>query len=449
MHRDMTRDITVYLAGGTFRLTEIQANFLVTGPDGCVTRSLCDLARGGKCAFGDWTQTPGNVSFRYDHGIQFRRDDFVHLGAARPALGDGSQTDTVEGCVFTDISANGLELGGVDRPEGSAAQVTRDNRILNNHFYNVAAEFHRGAGICVGCAQRSDIAHNQLEHLPYTALSTGRGGWPDKIHRAGVMNNSRNNVVADNLIFDHMQLWADGGAIYTQGPTGPSLAEGEKILGNVIYNQLGSGHGIYTDNSGNNVTAKSNVIANVNFDDWGSRHGNYYDDHHGEADEAFDFEDKYWQQGGGNVSADNVTLSDNRPINALNQAPGNLLQKAGLQPAFADILDKRFGRPRAPEPPGRVAAAAGNGSALVARNPPVFDGGTPVESYTVIPIIAYLLTTRPGGHKVTVTGRSVLTWEDGVQRLQWWMAWRMDSPAISEWQRLTRPERAHRFPPVP
>ncbi|MBU6411297.1 MAG: right-handed parallel beta-helix repeat-containing protein, partial [Verrucomicrobia bacterium] len=216
--------------------SEIQANYMVTGPDGYATQGLCDLAPGGKCPFGDWTPTPGNVAFRYDHQIQFRGDSFVHLGGAGLALGDGSQTDTVEGCIFTDISANGLELGGVDLPEGNAAQVTRDNRICNNHIYNVAAEYHGGVGLDVGYAQNTVIAHNQLDHLPYAAISMGWGGWPDKIHRAGVANNSRNNVVAGNLIFDHLQLLADGGAIYTQGLTGPSLANGEKIIGNVIYN---------------------------------------------------------------------------------------------------------------------------------------------------------------------------------------------------------------------
>jgi Fibronectin type III domain len=363
--------------------SEIQANYMVTGRDGYATQGLCDLASGGKCPFGVWTPTPGNVAFRYDHAIQFLNDDFVHLGGAGLALGDGSQTDTVEGCVFTDVSANGIELGGVDLPEGNAAQVTRDNRILNNHIYNVAAEYHGGIGIDVGYAQDSLIAHNQLDHLPYTGISMGWGGWPDKIHRAGVANNSRNNVVADNLIFDHMQLLADGGAIYTQGLTGPSLADGEKIIGNVIYNQLGSGHGIYTDNGCNNVTARSNVIFNVNFDDWGSRHRDYYDDHRGKVYDAFDFEDNYWQQGDRDSSRENVTLRNNHLISAMNQAPQNIRQNAGLQPAFKNILNQRFGNPSAPEPPSRVAAAAGNGFALVAWNPSIFDGGAPVESYTV------------------------------------------------------------------
>lgn len=364
--------------------SEIQANYMVTGADGYATQGLCDFAPGGKCPFGVWTPTPGNVAFRYDHDVQFLGDDFVHLGGAGLALGDGSQDDTVEGCDFTDISANGIELGGVDLPEGNSAEVTRDNHILNNHIYNIAAEYHGGIGIDVGYAQNSLIAHNQLDHLPYTAISMGWGGWPDKIHRAGVANNSCSNLVADNLIFDHMQLLADGGGIYTQGLTGPSLAQGEKIVGNVIYNQFSSGHGIYTDNGCNNVTARSNVLFNVNFDDWGGRHRDYYDDNHGKVYDAFDFEDNYWQQGDPDSSRENITLKNNHLISALDQAPQAILHNAGLEPAFKDILKRRFGAPAAPQPPSRVAVAAGNGFAYIAWNPSIFDGGSPVEFYTVI-----------------------------------------------------------------
>ncbi len=363
--------------------SEIQANYLVTGPRGYATQGLCDLAPGGKCPFGAWTKTPGNVAFQFARQIQFLDDAFVHLGGAGLDLGDGSQNDTVEGCIFTDISANGIELGGVDLPQANPAQATSDNRILNNHIYNVATEYHGGVGILVGYAQNSLIAHNQLDHLPYTAISMGWGGWPDKIHRSGVVNISRNNIVANNLIFDHLQLLADGGAIYTQGMTGPSLAAGEKIIRNVIYNQLGSGHGIYTDNGCKNVTALSNVLFNVNFDDWGSRHRDYYNANDGRIFDAFDCEDNYWQQGGQDSSGESVTLKGNRLISTLEQAPQTLLRNAGLQPAFKDILSRQFGHPAAPEPPSRVAAAAGDGFALVSWNPPVAEGGAPVESYTV------------------------------------------------------------------
>ncbi len=37
-------------------------------------------------------------------------------------------------------------------------------------------------------------------------------------------------MLADNLIFDQMQVLADGGAIYSNGLTGSSLANGEQII---------------------------------------------------------------------------------------------------------------------------------------------------------------------------------------------------------------------------
>lgn len=374
--------------------SEIQANYIVTGTNGYATQGLGDLVPGGQKPFGAWTKTSGNVSFSYDHAIQFLGDDFVHLGGAGLELGDGSQSDLVQGCIFTDISANGLELGGVDLPEGNDTQVTRDNQILNNHIYNVAAEFHGGVGIDVGYAQNSLIAHNQLDHLPYSAISMGWGGWPDKIKQPGVANNSHDNLVEHNLIHDHMQLLADGGGIYTQGNTGPSLADGEKLIGNVIYDQNGSGHGIYTDNGCNNVTAKSNVIFHTNHDNWGGRHRNYYDGE-GKTSDYFDFEDNYWQQGDPDSSRENVTLKNNRLISKLEQAPAEILQNAGLQSEFKNILDEKFSAAAAPEPPKRVAAFAGNGFALVTWNPPVFIGVYPDEIYKrTIP--GYTVTSSAG-----------------------------------------------------
>ena len=363
--------------------SEIQANYMVTGSNGWAVQGLCQLAPNGQCPYGAWTKTPGNVSFNHDRQIQFLRCAFVHLGGAGLELGHGSQSDLVEGCVFTDISANGLELGGVDRPDAAGGDLTSDNRIVNNHIYDVAAEFHGGIGLCVGYARRTIIQHNQIDHLPYSGISMGWGGWPDKIKKAGVSNFSENNLVADNLIFEHMLLLADGAAIYTQGLTGPSLEAGEKIEGNVIHDQFGSGHGLYTDNGCKNVTARRNAIFHVNFDNWGSRHKDYYDGQAGANYDNFLFEDNYWQQGDADSSKQNVSLRNNHLISALEQVPQSLLLNAGLQPAFRDILKRSFAKAAAPEAPHRVAAHAGNGFVLLAWNPPAFEGSAPVDSYVV------------------------------------------------------------------
>ncbi|HTV47360.1 MAG TPA: right-handed parallel beta-helix repeat-containing protein [Phycisphaerae bacterium] len=363
--------------------SEIQANYTITGADGYATEGWGDFVPGATGPYGAWTKAPANVSFSHDYSIQFLNDDFVHLGAAGLNLGDASQFDVVQGCVFTDISGNGIDIGGVDQPEVPALQTTSDNKVMDCHIYNVATEFHGGIGICVGYSKYTIIEHNQLDDLPYTAISMGWGGWPDKIGKAGVSNYSENALVSDNLIFNHMLLLADGGGIYTQGLTGPNLNDGEKLIGNVIYDQFSTGHGIYTDNGCANVTGIGNVMFHINHDNWGSRHKDYYNGKDGSTYDPFLFENNYWQQGDPDSNALNVTLSDNHLINTLDQVPASITQNAGIEPAYQNILNQQFGAPSAPEPPTRVAAYAGDGFVYVTWNPPVFTGGAPVGTYTI------------------------------------------------------------------
>src|SRR5439155_4323569 len=161
--------------------SEIQATYTITGPTGYATQGLCQFIDGGTCPFGNWTKTPGNVSFRYAHDVSFLADAFVHLGAAGLDLGDGTQRATVQGSVFTDISGNGLELGGVDMPLATGADRTSGNRIVDNHLYALPVEYHGGVAIDVGYTEHTTISHNQIDHTAYTAISLGWGGWPDKI----------------------------------------------------------------------------------------------------------------------------------------------------------------------------------------------------------------------------------------------------------------------------
>ena len=173
----------------------------------------------------------------------------MHLGAAGLDLGDGSQADTVQGSVFTDISGNGLEIGGVDIPEPTTqVQHASGVSVLDNHLYDLPVEYHGGVAIDVGYAEHTLISHNQIDHTAYTAISLGWGGWPDKIGVAATPNYSNDNTVSDNDISDAMQMLADGGAIYTQGITGTSLADGEHLTGNVITGILDNGHALYCDN---------------------------------------------------------------------------------------------------------------------------------------------------------------------------------------------------------
>jgi len=363
--------------------SEIQANYFVSGKDGYSRQGLCTLVPGGACPYGAWSKAPGNVSFFYSTGIHFTRDAFLHLGGAGLDLNNGSQKNVVEGCVFTDISGDGLELGNVDMPLATGAAITSDNRISNNHFYNVGAEFRGGIPIVVGYAQRTQVQHNQIDHVPYAAISMGWGGWPDKIKLPGQANFSENNVVSGNLISDLMLVLADGGGIYTQGLTGHSLADGEKVTGNVVTRQYGSGHSIYTDNGSCFVTVSGNIIFDTNFDNWGSRHGDYYGGKDGSTYDPLLIEGNYWQQGDEDNDRRGVIERGNVLIGKMAESPAEIRTHVGLEAAFQDVMQRKFGKPVPPEAPSRVAAAPGDGVAYVTWSPPVFIGASPVTSYRV------------------------------------------------------------------
>jgi hypothetical protein len=374
-------------------LSEIQATYTITGPNGYATQGLCQFIAGGTCPYGNWTRAPGNVSFRYAHDVSFLADSFVHLGAAGLDLGDGTRRATVQGSVFTDISGNGLELGGVDNPlPATDADKTTGNRILDNHLYALPVEYHGGVAIDVGYTEHTTISHNQIDHTAYTAISLGWGGWPDKIKVAATPNYSNNNLVSDNLISDPMQYLADGGAIYTQGITGTSLADGEHLTGNVILGSLDHGHALYTDNGATFVTLSGNVLFG-NENDWGARHTDYRPGASGSDPTVVS--GNWWQQGDQDSASNNVTVSGNRIMTSLDQVPTAVRDNAGLEPPYRAILAERFGSPAVPDAPALVTAFGADSSAYVAWNPSFVDHGSPVTGYTV--------TASPGGQRVSVS----------------------------------------------
>ena len=319
--------------------SEIQATYQVTGTKGYATQGLCDFVSGGTCPYGNWTKMPGAVRFSYDKSIHFDHDYFVHLGAAGLDLGDGSQNATVTACVFTDISGNGLDLGGVDIPQPtSAAQHTSGIAVKDSHFYNTATEYHGGIAIDAGYIETSTITHNQIDHVPYTAISIGWGGWPDKVSLPAQPNYSSNNTISNNLIYDHMSLLGDGGAIYTNGITGTSMATGEHVSGNVIHDQLNvsGGHVLYTDNGATYVSILGNAVWNINVSPWGSKHGNYT-----AGDGSYDptdIEGNYWPSGPSDYNSKGVLIQGNHNITAADQVPSSIIAAGGIEAQYQAIL---------------------------------------------------------------------------------------------------------------
>jgi hypothetical protein len=322
--------------------SEVQANYLNQGA----------APTSGNAQF-IWYQTPANVSLTYDRNIRFTGDAFVHLGAAGLGLGNGSQDIVIKGCVVTDTSGSGIQIGNVDMPQATGADQTVGITIEDNYVFSTPAEYHGGIGIDVGYAANVLIEHNQLNDLPYSGISIGWGGWPDKAGSPGIANFTHDNMISNNLIFNFVQFLADGAAIYSNGQTGSSFATGEHITGNVMHDMGGGFHVVNTDNGTDWMTVTGNAIWNPGpSNSWGYCHQDYYAGEGGTLDNE-SVTGNYWDNRTGNgshgqllTSTGNCIVRDNTDVTSGAQVPASILSNAGLESAYAGLL----GWTQAPSP---------------------------------------------------------------------------------------------------
>jgi parallel beta helix pectate lyase-like protein len=315
--------------------SEVQANYLVWGTAGPTA---------GNAEY-SWYQIPANVSLTYAQNIQFTNDAFVHLGGAGLALGNGAQNCLVQGNVITDTSGSAIELGNDDMRNATGADQTLGNTIADNHVFDAPVEYRAGIGIDVGYAATSSIVHNQIDHTPYSGISIGWGGWPDKQGQPALTNYSHNNDVSYNLLFEIMQTLSDGGGIYTNGQTtqSHSYATGETVKGNVLHDLNHSFWGLYSDNGSDWMTVTGNAVWNGG-SPWGYCHDDHYAGEGGGLDNQI-IQGNYWQgsptlagPGAGTAPDAHCQISGNTMIKGPADVPASIIGAAGLESAYQGLL---------------------------------------------------------------------------------------------------------------
>jgi hypothetical protein len=198
----------------------------------------------------DLGRTPGAVSLANVRDVRFEANTFTHLGAAGLDVASGSQGVGIVGNRFVDIASHGIQVGetsiGIHAPEDDRAQLRRID-IRGNVVERVGADHPDAVGIIVTYAAQASIVHNDVAHLPYTGISLG-WGW-------GTDSYARDNVVANNHVWDVMRILRDGGGIYTL-----SSQPGSVIEGNHITDVEGPFGAIYLDEGTADVVVADNVI---------------------------------------------------------------------------------------------------------------------------------------------------------------------------------------------
>lgn len=216
---------------------------------------------------GDWHKShydicdlpQATVELRNAQNIRFERNKFLHLasGCAVDLVNDVVDS-TMEGNVFNDISGNAVNVGhpqhyvigdGPLYPNGVEGVCARD-RIANNFIRKASLDYKQGEAISGFFTEAVEISHNDIAGVPYGGIALG-WWWGNSGIPASTV--PKNNVIADNKVFDTQQeLSKDGGAIYVLGEQ-----PGGRIEGNYVHSLSRL---IYPDDGSSGWTIRHNVF---------------------------------------------------------------------------------------------------------------------------------------------------------------------------------------------
>ncbi len=238
--------------------------------------------------------------------VGFERCRFEHLAASGLDLARGVHDATVEGCVFRDIGANGIQVGSfqagpvethVPYDPADARVVCARIRVDNNLVADCGVEDWGCVGIGVGYARRVEIEHNEIRDLPYTGISLGWGWTPAK-------NCLRDNRVYANRIERVATRLCDTAGIYTLSAQ-PGTVISDNVIGPITMSPYVDRPNhwfyLYTDEGSAHLTLRDNWCP----------------------------AERFLKNANG---PDNV-WEDNGPM-----VPARIRAAAGLEPAFRDLL---------------------------------------------------------------------------------------------------------------
>jgi hypothetical protein len=271
-------------------------------------------------------KSPSNVVLHSAKSIRFERCTFTQFGSGGIDLEDGSQDNIISGSKFYDLSGSAIQVGDVvDHHPNDLREIVKDNQIVNNYIHDVAVQYIAGVGIFTGYTEGTVIAHNEIRSLPFTGISAGwgwgeedAGGAPPGEYQPFFYRDptpSRDLRCEYNHIHNVMLEVNGGGAIYTLGNM-----PGSDIRGNHIHDNVNHSGGINLSEGSGYIEVTGNVIYNIengrllNLNNRGQNRDatcNIHDNYLGIAPAEF---------------------------RIFPQAAKAVMDKAGLEPAYRDLL---------------------------------------------------------------------------------------------------------------
>jgi hypothetical protein len=181
----------------------------------------------------------------------FTQCRFCRLGGYAVDFGHGCQDNKVIGCDMFDLGGGGVRLGDTDA--GAAAKAPNaGNCITDNHIHDIGLVHAPGVGVLVLLSANNLVAHNEIDHTFYTAISVGWSwGYAETPCRGNIIEYNHLHHIGQGML-------SDMGGIYTLG-----VQPGTILRGNLIHDVadfIYGGWGLYTDEGSSGIVLESNLV---------------------------------------------------------------------------------------------------------------------------------------------------------------------------------------------
>jgi hypothetical protein len=200
---------------------------------------------------------PGAIRLAEAEDCAFIHCRLRNLGAFAFEIGPGSRNNRFVANEIAHVAGGGFHLtGGTEA--NSPLLRTRNNVITDNHLHHYGEGYPSAAGILLRHTEGNTVAHNQIHHGYYSAISVG---WVWGYQRSV----SRDNRIEFNHLHDIGQgLLSDMGAIYTLGVS-PGTVIRNNLIHDVDAHQYGA-WGIYNDAGSSHILVENNVVHHTESD---------------------------------------------------------------------------------------------------------------------------------------------------------------------------------------
>ena len=243
---------------------------------------------------------PGNVEVRYANNLVIQNSTFAGLGAV--ALQKRSQTQSVSiiGNKFYDISHNAI-TAGFRNEATSLNNILKNITIKKNLIKNIGVDYRSSVAINLLDADVT-VDHNEIFDIPYSGITITMLG---------------HIKVTNNLIYDEVLYASDGGGIYNNG-TYTSV----EIANNYVHHTGVYYGSIYLDDNSQFVSVHDNVIRNTYYGLIITGNNNILMNNY--------MDSGIFHVSGSNTEAGNPIISNGVwPSDAL-----SIMNNAGLEPAY-------------------------------------------------------------------------------------------------------------------